>query len=89
MTPIFGKLVGHGISSFSASGATVELDEILLAWRNQSPNAQPAPYLILDVHHEKARVDCIVCDLAVLIAVDVQKDGKRTVLGVSVALGQA
>ena len=87
--PILEKLVGHGISSSSVSKATAELDEVLEAWRNRSLNAQPMPYLILDARYEKARMDSIVRDVAVLIAIGVQKDGKRTVLGVSAALSEA
>ena len=87
--PILEKLVGHGISSSSVSKATAELDETLQAWRNRPLNAQPTPYLILDARYEKARIDGVVRDIAVLIAIGVQKDGKRTVLGVSAALSEA
>ena len=87
--PILEKLVGHGISSSSVSKATAELDETLQAWRNRSLKAQPMPYLILDARYEKARIDGIVRDVAVLIAIGVQADGKRTVLGVSAALSEA
>jgi transposase-like protein len=87
--PILEKLVGHGISSSSVSKATAELDETLQAWRNRSLNAQPMPYLILDARYEKARIDGTVRDVAVLIAIGVQADGKRTVLGVSAALSEA
>ena len=65
------------------------MDEVLEAWRNRSLNAQPMPYLILDARYEKARIDGIVRDVAVLIAIGVQKDGKRTILGVSAALSEA
>lgn len=87
--PILEKLVGHGISSSSVSKATAELDEVLQAWRDRSLSAQPTPYLILDARYEKARIDGIVRDVAVLIAIGVQHDGKRTVLGVSAALSEA
>jgi transposase-like protein len=87
--PILEKLVGHGISSSSVSKATAELDETLQAWRNRSLNAQPTPYLILDARYEKARIDGVVRDVAVLIAIGVQADGKRSVLGVSAALSEA
>jgi len=87
--PILEKLVGHGISSSSVSKATAELDEVLRTWRNRSLNTQPTPYLILDARYEKARIGGIVRDVAVLIAIGVQADGKRTVLGVSAALSEA
>jgi transposase-like protein len=87
--PILEQLVGHGISSASVSKAAAELDDVLDAWRNRSLNAQPTPYLILDARYEKARIDGVVRDVAVLIAIGVQADGKRTVLGVSAALSEA
>ena len=87
--PILEKLVGHGISSSSVSKAAAELDEVLDAWRHRSLNAQSTPYLILDARYEKARIDGVVRDVAVLIAIGVQADGKRTVLGVSAALSEA
>ena len=87
--PILEQLVGHGISSSSVSKAAAELDDVLDAWRNRSLNAQPTPYLILDARYEKARIDGVVRDVAVLIAIGVQADGKRTVLGVSAALSEA
>jgi transposase-like protein len=87
--PILEHLVGHGISSSSVSKAAAELDDVLDAWRNRSLNAQPTPYLILDARYEKARIDGVVRDVAVLIAIGVQADGKRTILGVSAALSEA
>jgi transposase-like protein len=87
--PILEQLVGHGISSSSVSKAAAELDDVLEAWRNRSLHAQPTPYLILDARYEKARIDGVVRDVAVLIAIGVQADGKRTVLGVSAALSEA
>jgi transposase-like protein len=87
--PILEQLVGHGISSSIVSKAAAELDDVLEAWRNRSLHAQPTPYLILDARYEKARIDGVVRDVAVLIAIGVQADGKRTVLGVSAALSEA
>jgi transposase-like protein len=47
------------------------------------------PYLILDARYEKVRHGGIVLDMALLLAIGVQADGTRTVLGVSVSLSEA
>ena len=87
--PILQQLVGHGISSTSVSNAAAELDETLAAWRDRPLDGQPCPYLILDARYEKARIDGVVRDVAVLIAIGVLADGHRSVLGVSVSLSEA
>jgi len=87
--PILRKLVGHGISSSAVSKAAAELDETLAAWRDRPLDALAIPYLILDARYEKARIDGLVRDAAVLIAIGVRADGRRSVLGVSVSLSEA
>lgn len=87
--PILQKLVGHGISSSTVSKAAAELDKTLAAWRNRPLDGQAVPYLILDARYEKARIDGVVRDVAILIAVAVLADGHRSVLGVSVSLTEA
>ena len=87
--PILEQLVGHGISSSTVSAAAAELDETLSAWRNRPLGQQPTPYLILDARYEKARINGVVRDVAVLIAIAVRADGRRSVLGVSVSLSEA
>ena len=87
--PILAKLVGHGISSSSVSKAAAELDGALAAWRDRPLDGMAVPYLILDARYEKARIDGVVRDVAILIAIGVQADGKRSVLGVSVSLSEA
>ena len=47
------------------------------------------PYLLLDARYEKVRHGGSVVDCAVLVAVGVLPNGKRTVLGVSVSLSEA
>ena len=82
------KIMGVKISSTAVSQAAQALDETLQAWRERSLSDQATPYLYLDAHYEHVRVSGQVRDVAVLKAVGVRKDGKRTVLGVSVALGE-
>ena len=47
------------------------------------------PYLFLDARYEKARVEGVVRDVAILSAIGVGEDCKRTLLGVSVSLSEA
>ena len=81
------QLCGFSVSSTQVSQATALLDEQLQAWRER-PLGQ-YKYLYLDARYEKVRQDGQVRDAAVLIAVGVNMEGKREVLGVSVALSEA
>ena len=69
------------------SRAAVELDEQLDAWRNR-PLGEVA-YLILDARYEKVRIDGTVVPCALLTAIGFGPDGKRAILGCSVALSEA
>ena len=81
------ELCGFEVSSSQVSRATQLLDEELDAWRSR-PLGE-IPYLILDARYEKVRHGGIVLDMALLLAIGVQADGTRTVLGVSVSLSEA
>jgi putative transposase len=80
------QLCGFEVSSTQVSQAAAALDEQLEAWRTR-PVGQ-SKYLWLDAHYEKVRQDGQVRDAAVLKAVGLTMDGKRMVLGTSVALGE-
>jgi len=81
------ELCGLEVSSTDVSRASRLLDEELESWRNR-PIGE-IPYLVLDARYEKIRHGGSVIDCAVLIAVGVREDGKRSVLGVSVSLSEA
>ncbi|RMF62920.1 MAG: IS256 family transposase [Bacteroidetes bacterium] len=80
------KLCGFDVSSTQVSQAAAQLDEQLEAWR-QRPLGR-SPYLWLGAHYEKVRQAGQVRDAAVLKAVGLTDTGQRTILGVSVALGE-
>ncbi len=80
------RLCGTEISSAQVSRATAELDEQFAAWRER-PLGQMR-YLYLDARYEKVRQDGQVRDAAVLLAMGVNREGKREVLGVSISLGE-
>ena len=75
------------ISSTQVSRATEQLDAGLAAWRER-PLGE-TPYVILDARYERVRETGRIVDCAVLVAVGITTDGKRRVLGVSVALSEA
>ncbi len=81
------ELCGLDVSSSQVSRATALLDDELEAWRTRPLGR--TPYLILDARYEKVRHGGSVIDCAVLVAVGITPDGKRTVLGVSVSLSEA
>ena len=79
-------MCGFAVSSSQVSKATSELDEQLQAWRERPLGRMR--YLYLDARYEKVREDGQVRNSAVLVAVGVNEEGKREVLGVSVSLGE-
>lgn len=80
------ELCGFEISSTDVSRAAKLLDEELKFWRNRPLDAYD--YLFVDARYEKVRRDHAVVDSAVFIAYGVGSDGKRRILGVSVALSE-
>jgi putative transposase len=81
------QLAGVDISSTTVSKVTAELDETLREWRERPLGT--FSYLYLDARYEKVRHGGKVINCGVLVAVGVQDDGRRDVLGVSVALSEA
>ncbi len=80
------QLCGTAIFSAQVSRAAALLDEELSAWRSRPLGR--CPFLFLDARYEKVRQGGQVRDAAVLLAVGVNDQGKREVLGVSVSLGE-
>ena len=80
------KLCGVAMSSTQVSHAAALLDAELEKWRNR-PLGEYF-YLFVDAYYEQVREDGQVRHLAILTAVGVNLDGKREILGVSVALSE-
>jgi transposase-like protein len=80
------QLCGVELSSMQVSRAAAQLDTVLEQWRSRPLGR--CVYLYLDARYEKVRVDGQVRDAAVLLAMGVQANGKRTILGVSVSLSE-
>ena len=87
VTEVTRELCGLEVTSTQVSRAAAELDEQLQAWRERPLGR--CPYLVLDARYEKVRHGGSVVDCAVLLALGVRQDGKRTLLGVSVSLSEA
>lgn len=87
VSAVLEKLCGLEISSTQVSQCSARLDTELTTWRNRPLGI--FPYVILDARYEKVRLEGRVLDCAVLIALGISPEGKRTILGVSAALSEA
>lgn len=84
VTKIAEELCGHSLSATTISNLTKRLDEELRQFA-QRPLQEPYPYLILDARYEKVRDNGVVSSRAVLVAVGINWDGRRCILGVELA----
>jgi transposase-like protein len=87
VTDVLEAMCGLEISSSQVSRAAAELDVILKQWRERPLGT--IRYLILDARYEKVRQNGVVRSCAVLIAVGIDDQGKRSVLGLSCKLSEA
>jgi len=78
------ELCGHEFSASAVSRLNVKLDETLRRFAER-PLDEDYPYIILDARYERVREDGIVGKRAVLVALGVNLDGRRCVLGVGLA----
>ena len=77
-------LCGHEFSSSSVSRVTARLDEDLSKFFERRLE-EPYPYLVLDARYERVREEGVVRSRAVLVALGINEDGRRCVLGVELA----
>ena len=87
VSAIVEQLCGHSVSSTQVSQCAAKLDAQLEGWRNRP--LESCLHVFVDARYEKVRHGGQVLDCAVLIALGVRPDGKRSILGVSVALSEA
>jgi putative transposase len=81
------ELCGLEISSSQVSRATKSLDDMLAGWRQRRLD-KPYAYVYLDARYEKIREGGQVINAAVLVALGVDAEGYREVLGCSVELSE-
>jgi putative transposase len=77
-------LCGHAFSASAISTINKSLDQALRAFAERRLE-EPFPYLILDARYERVREAGVIRSRAVLIAVAVDGEGRRQVLGVDLA----
>jgi len=87
VTMVMETLCGLEVTSTQVSRAVALLDEELTAWRERQ--LDEIEYLLLDARYEKIRVGGSVVSCALLVAVGITPDGRRTILGLSVSLSEA
>ncbi len=75
------------MTTAQVSRAAEALDAELEEWRSR-PLGE-TPYLVLDARYEKVRHGGQVRSCAVLVAIGIDPEGRRSVLGVSVSLSEA
>jgi transposase-like protein len=87
VTKILEKLCGLEISSSQVSKASLCLDEAVQAFRERKLGAMQVVWL--DAQYQKIRKDGQVCDRAILVAVGLNGNGQREILGVDTASSEA
>ena len=78
------ELCGHAFSASSISEINKKLDGELAAFASRRLE-EAYPYLIVDARYEKVREAGVIASQAVLIAIGVDLEGRRNVLGVELA----
>lgn len=78
------ELCGHEFSASSISAINKRLDEELERFMRRRLE-EDYPYVILDARYEKVRLDGVIRSRAVLVAIGVDWEGRRQILGVELA----
>jgi len=78
------ELCGHAFSASTVSSINKALDKELKKFSERKLETD-YPYLILDAKYEKVRVDGVIQSQAVLVAIGINWEGRREVLGVELA----
>jgi putative transposase len=81
---ITAELCGHEFSASAISSVVAKLDAQLNEFATR-PLEQDYPYLILDARYERVREGGVVRSQAVLVAIGVTWEGRRSVIGVELA----
>jgi putative transposase len=78
------ELCGHEFSASAISRINESLDEELAKFAGRKLEEE-YPYLVVDARYEKIREDGVIRSQAVLVAIGINQDGRRCVLGVDMA----
>jgi transposase-like protein len=82
------ELCGREFSKSTVSRLTGELDEQVDAWASRSLEKQNYPFLVLDAMHLKVRRQGAVRSTTVMLAVGINEEGQREILGLETAFGE-
>ena len=75
------ELCGHTFSASTISRINTSLDSVLSRFADRRLD-EVYPHLVLDARYEKVRLDGVIQSQAVLVAIGINGDGRRCVLGV-------
>ena len=78
------ELCGHSFSASAISGFNKKVDEELGRFARRELDCE-YPYLIVDARYEKVRENAVIRSRAVLVAIGIDWEGRRQVLGVEMA----
>jgi len=78
------ELCGHSFSASAISQVNKGLDESLHEFAHRHLD-EPYPYLILDARYERVREGGVIRSQAVFVAIGINQDGYRQILGVELA----
>jgi len=78
------ELCGHSFSASTISRINKRLDSDLDKFA-QRRLEESFPYLILDARYEKVRIDGVIRSQAVMIAIGIDGEGRRSILAVELA----
>jgi transposase-like protein len=82
VSAVVEQLCGFSISASQVSALSKKLDAELQGWRERPLGEVAVPYLVIDAHYEKVRIEGRIRSVAVLWVVGVREDGYREHLGV-------
>jgi transposase-like protein len=78
------ELCGHSFSASAISAINTRLDEGLAQFAGRRLD-EACPYLIVDARYERVREAGVICGQAVLLAIGIGWDGRRSILAVELA----
>jgi len=78
------ELCGHSFSASAISAINIKLDEELAQFAGRRLD-EACPYLILDARYERVRETGVIGNQAVLLAIGIGWDGRRSILAVELA----
>lgn len=88
VSAIIEKIWPNGVSSSTVSNMTKALDQELHNFRSRELTKK-YKFLWVDALFEKVRIDGVIQSMAVLIAVGLNEDGKREIIGISAKISEA